>query len=97
MLHHVVELHSVAIELSQATRGVKRKTLDSLPVGHPNPAGVQRENLIAFSSLKYLYYIPIYLPLVFEGGIYESINNVFIRVGVRFCLRDITFLGMTVE
>ena len=43
MLHRVVELHVVAIELSQATRRVRWKTLNSLPVNHPNPAGGRRE------------------------------------------------------
>ena len=56
------------------------------------------EKFIAFNSLKYLYYIPIYLSLVFEEWIYESINIVFFfRVGVRFSLCDITLLGMVAE
>jgi hypothetical protein len=78
MLYHVVELHVhvVAIELSQATRRVRWKTLDSLPVNHSNRAGGRRE-LYCISILKYLCYIRTYLTLVFEGWIYEFINTVF--------------------
>lgn len=55
ILHHVVELHVVTIELSQATGRVRWKTLDSLPVNHPKPAGGQRE----FYCISVAWYICI--------------------------------------
>lgn len=76
MLHHVVELHVVALELCQASRRVRWKTLDSLPSTNLIQLVVE-ENFIASNILKYYYYIPIYLPHIFKGCIYEPINNVF--------------------
>jgi len=56
MLHHVVELHVVALELCQASRRVRWKTLDSLPVNQPNPAGGRRE----FYCVQYLEILLLY-------------------------------------
>jgi len=56
MLHHLVELHVVALELSQASWRVRWNTLDSLPVNHPNPAGGRTE----FHCVQYLEIFVLY-------------------------------------